>query len=189
MYSMVLVMALAGSAEVPDCHWNCGCFGSSYGCYGRCYGGCYGGYYAGCYGGYRGGCYGGNYSGTVVYSGCSGYYQGRPAGYTVPPAGEKVGEPKKNYDQTSAAAPARIVVTLPPNAKLMIDDYASSQTSTQRVLVTPPIPPGQEFSYTLVAEVTQDGQQVRQSQRVTVRPGQEMPVRFNLTSVPATAAR
>jgi uncharacterized protein (TIGR03000 family) len=57
MYSMVLVMALAGGAEAPDCHRGggyCGCYG--------------GGGYGGCYGGY-GDCHGGGHHGGGLFGG------------------------------------------------------------------------------------------------------------------------
>jgi uncharacterized protein (TIGR03000 family) len=69
MYSMVLMVALTGGAEVPDCH-RCGCHGGYGGCYGGCWGGCYGGGYGGCHGGGYGGCWGGCYGGG--YGGCYG---------------------------------------------------------------------------------------------------------------------
>jgi uncharacterized protein (TIGR03000 family) len=86
MYSMVLMLALSGSAELPDCHGGRhGCRGGGYGgCYGGCRGGCYGGgcrggCYGGCYGGgcygggcYGGGCYGGGCYGGMSYGGCYG---------------------------------------------------------------------------------------------------------------------
>ncbi|HEV3256310.1 MAG TPA: TIGR03000 domain-containing protein [Gemmataceae bacterium] len=91
MYSVVLMMALTGSADVPafghhnGCH---GCYGG--GCYGGgCYGSsCYGG---GCYGSscYGGGCNGGGHhlfhrrhgcSGGGCYGGCSGYWGGYASG-------------------------------------------------------------------------------------------------------------
>ena len=186
MYSVVLVMALAGSTEAPDCHWgrnSCGCWGSSYsGCYGGYSGGCYGGGYGSSYGG---GCYGGGVYGGGVQGGV---YQ-TPA-QPMPGTGERIGEPKKGKDQANVSAPGTIVVTLPANARLTIDGgYVSQQNSPQRVLVTPPIQPGEEFTYTLVAEVTQDGQPVSQSQRVTVRPGQQSPVSFNFTTTPTAASR
>jgi uncharacterized protein (TIGR03000 family) len=105
MYSMVLVMALSGSADVPlhrhGCHcgcwgggcyscggcWGGGCYGGCYGggcygggCYGGCSGGCWGG---GCYGGcYGGGCWGGGcYGGGCYGGGCSGGYAGCCGGY------------------------------------------------------------------------------------------------------------
>lgn len=67
MYSVVLMMALTGGAEAPDCHRGSGgCQGAVAGCYGGAPvytgGGCYGGapVYGGCYGG-------------AVSYGCSGY--------------------------------------------------------------------------------------------------------------------
>jgi uncharacterized protein (TIGR03000 family) len=67
MYSMVLMVALSGGAEVPD--WGRG------GCHG-CYGGCFGGCYGGCYGGCWGGCYGGGCYGYGCWGGCYGCYGG-----------------------------------------------------------------------------------------------------------------
>jgi uncharacterized protein (TIGR03000 family) len=204
MYSVVLVMALAGSAEAPDCHRNCGCCGvvSNHGCqgcygggcygggYGGCNGGCYGvrtGCFGGCYGGGYGGCMGGCYGGN--YGGCMG---GSYGGVIVAPAtgmppAEKVPGPKK--DQVFVPTPGTIVVTLPADAKLSIDGYVSTQTSAQRRLVTPALQPGQDFTYTLVAETSQNGQPVSQSQSVTVRAGQVTPVNFTFNTMPAAASR
>jgi uncharacterized protein (TIGR03000 family) len=84
MYTVVVMAALGGAVDLPDCGRHrrgggcSGCYGG--GCYGGCYGGggCWGG---GCYGGgyYSGGCYGGG-----CYGGGSGYAYGgysRPYGY------------------------------------------------------------------------------------------------------------
>jgi uncharacterized protein (TIGR03000 family) len=170
MYGVVLVMALAGSAEAPDCHGRCGCHGGGYG-------GCYGGGYGGCYGGGYGGCYGGCYGGGGVYYVPSG-------GTKEMPKSEKLDAPKqKGSDEI--ATPATIVVTLPADAKLTIDGYVSKQTTAQRRLVTVPIRPGQEFTYEFVAE--RNG--VRQTQNVTVRGGQTAPVNFDFNTVPVSASR
>src|SRR5439155_16736258 len=138
--------------------------GVSYGCYG---------------GGYGGGCYGGGMS----YGG--GYYGGPR--YMPGGAPEKIGEPKKEKgpEQVTVPTPAVIIVSLPTNAKLTIDGYVSKQTSSERRLVTVPIAPGQEFTYTFVAEM--NGAQ--QAQTVTVRAGQTMPVNFNFSTQPTTASR
>jgi uncharacterized protein (TIGR03000 family) len=209
MYSVVMVMALAGSAEVQGCHIHCGCLGIRSGCHGGCYGGCYGGGYGGSsvgcygggYGGSSGGCYGGGYGGYSVgcYGGGYGGYSGGCYGggmmygspgmiQQVPGGPEKLDTPKKE-EQAKVPAPATIVVTLPANARLVIDGYTSNQTSDRRVLLTPPIPAGQEFTYSLVVHVNQDGQDVQQTQRVTVRPGQQVPVRFTFNTLPAAASR
>jgi uncharacterized protein (TIGR03000 family) len=139
------------------------CHWSSYGNGGWGYGG-WG--YGGCcdwgYGGCYYGCgYGGYYAGD--YGGCYAGYQ--------------------------TAAPAYMVVTMPAGAKLTIDGYVSTQTSSLRHLVTPDLRPGQQFTYTLVAEMTQNGQVVQQSQKVTVRAGQTVPVSFTPATTTATAHR
>ena len=73
MYSMVLMVALSGGAEVPD-FGRGGCYGGGWGgCYGGCYGGgCYGyGCWGGCYGLYGTGCGGSCYGGYGCWG--SGY--------------------------------------------------------------------------------------------------------------------
>src|SRR5205809_904267 len=100
MYSVVLVMALAGSAEAPDCHCGqnkhgCqgvvvshGCLGSRVGCLGGCLGG-------------RNSCHGG----TVV--GCMGGVVVVPAGDAKKmPEPEKLKDPKKGKDQVFLPTPA-----------------------------------------------------------------------------------
>ena len=136
------------------------------------------------------GCYGCNgYTGCTGYMGCTGVYgcaggvMVAPAGAKTMPAGEKIDAPKK---ETSLPTPGTIVVTLPADAKLIVDGYVSKQTSAQRRLVTPAIQPGQEFTYTLVAETTQNGQTVSLTHQVTVRAGQQMPVNFDFSTT-ATA--
>jgi len=226
MYSVVLVVALAGGAEAPDCHRGgcgggcygggvsygcsgggcfgghhhrggscCGCSGGGYvgGCYGGgygggyggiSYGGCYGGGYGGGYGGCYGGGYGGGYGGYGMPGGGYPYYQGNPKSM---PGAEKIGDPKeKKSEEVNVPTPGTLVVNLPANAKLTIDGYVSKQSTSQRRLVTTPINPGQEFTYTLVAEV--NGAQVTQT--VTVRAGEEVPVTFNFTTaVPVSTGR
>jgi len=110
MYSVVLMMALSGGADLPASHGCKGCCGgcySCYGCCGGCYGcsgcnGCKGGHHKSCNGCYScygccGGCYGchgcyssysghGCYScygccgGCYGYSGCGGCYGGAVSG-------------------------------------------------------------------------------------------------------------
>jgi uncharacterized protein (TIGR03000 family) len=112
MYSVVLLMALSGGAEAPDCHKSCGgCSGCSgysgchggvvstcHGCsgYSGCSGSCHGGGHrlfgghGGCHGGGlfggRHGCHGGSgcHGG---YSGCCGGYVGCCGGAMMAPCG------------------------------------------------------------------------------------------------------
>lgn len=232
MYSVVLMMALSGSADVPAWGKGGGCYGGGGGCYGgggsSCRGGgflggrgsCGGGgflggmlgkhrgggcsgYGGGCSGygsgyggcsGYGGGCSGyghgngyGNCCGNVSYGGCvgsAGCVGGAPA-TTLPPVTspkppEKVPSPKK---ETMAPAPATIFVSLPAEAKLIVDDVVTKSTSSDRVFVSPALPRGQDFSYTLTAEVVRDGKAVSVSRKVAVRAGEETRVSLELPAV------
>ncbi len=110
-----------------------------------------GGYYGGygCGGYYGGGC-----------GGCGGYY----GGY--------------GYSGVSYTAPATIVVNLPADAKLTIDDAATVSTSARRVFRSPDLPTGQNFHYTLKAEFSHDGKPVVISKQVAVRAGEETDVKI-----------
>ncbi len=172
MYSVVLLMAMTSSAEMPACHRG-----------GR-HGGCGGG--GGCYSG--GGCgYGG---GGCGYGGCGGYasggYGGCSSGYCS--AGYGAGGvcygPTVGDALASVDAPATIVVTLPEDAKLSIDDSPTTSTSGNRVFVSPSLPSGREYHYTLRAEVMRDGKAVQLEEKITVRAGEETRVELTL---PATS--
>jgi uncharacterized protein (TIGR03000 family) len=145
------------------------------------YGGCYGGGgYGGCYGGAGMG-YGGCYGGGMAYPAGGGMYMGAPAGGVAPEGVKKMPKP----DKSSLAAPpaATIVVSLPADAKLSIDDSPTTSTGPSRVFVTPELAPDRDFHYTLKAEVVRDGRPITLQKQVTVRAGQETPVTFTL---PAT---
>jgi uncharacterized protein (TIGR03000 family) len=188
MYSVVLMMALTATTDTPDlgrggCHGGggrhhrgggcCGCYGGGYGgCYGGCYGGGYGGCYGGCYGGGYGGCYGGGYGGC--YGGAYGI-GGMP--YVTQEQLKNLPKPKK--EEASLPTPATIVVSLPANAKLTIDNDATEQSSSQRVFVSPALQPGRDYHYTLEARFEQDGKPVVLKQEVAVRAGRTTPVTFS----------
>ena len=192
MYSIVLMMALTTGGESPAwCHgcggcWGCGgCYGG--GCWGGkgCYGGgCYGGGYygGGCYGGgcYGGGCYGGGCYGGGCYSNGGGVIYTQPAtngGTTTTPP------PKKTAIEPNAAT---IVVSLPADAKLSIDNSATRATGATRTFSTPSLEKGKEFRYTLKAEVVRDGQTLSSTKEVTVQAGRE--TRITLDDMTPAAA-
>jgi uncharacterized protein (TIGR03000 family) len=151
-------------------HRGHGCCGSTYVTYG-CYGGGYG-----CYGGGYG-CYGGGY-------GCTGGPHHMPK--MEEKKGEQLGKPK-GTDMGAIPAPATIVVSLPADARLTIDGNATTSTGDRRVFVSPDLNPGQEYHYTLTAQITSNGQTMRIEKRIPVRAGQETPV--SLTMAEAVAAR
>jgi uncharacterized protein (TIGR03000 family) len=100
---------------------------------------------------------------------------------------DKDKDKKKDNDEAAAAAPARITVHLPANARLTIDGEATTSTSAVREFVSPALAAGKNFSYTFQAEFTRDGKTVVETRDVTVRAGLNTEVRFasNLTSVAA----
>jgi uncharacterized protein (TIGR03000 family) len=67
---------------------------------------------------------------------------------------------------------ATLVVTLPEDAKLMIDDHQTISTSAERVFTTPPLEGGKDFHYTLKAQVVRDGQVRSIVREVTIHSGE-----------------
>jgi len=215
MYSVVLLMAIGGGADVPACHSGHGCSGYSschggghgraachggagcHGGYASCNGGgaCHGGgacYGGGCHGGGHrlfggghrhachggGGCYGGGCYGGCTGGGCTGAPVTGDKPKDMPKPGDK---PKDKEDEVSKAAPATIIVSLPTEAKLSIDDAATTSTGAVRTFVSPVLENGREFHYDLKAEV--NGKSL--TKRITVRAGEETRVEIDMTSIAA----
>jgi uncharacterized protein (TIGR03000 family) len=88
---------------------------------------------------------------------------------------------KKGTEEVSNA-PATLVVSLPADARLTVDGNATRATSARRTFVTPALEVGGEYTYTLRAEVAQDGQVAVQTQNVTVRAGETTEVSFTFAS-------
>jgi uncharacterized protein (TIGR03000 family) len=177
----------------------CGCYGGGWGgCYGGGWGGCYGGCYGacyGCWGGYAGwGCMGclGSYYGAPTYPGS--IYMGGTAGGTVvpggtyPPGAEGLGAPVTDTDKDKdkgkskdkdkdgrgslSSNKAKLVVELPADAKLFIDDLPMKTTSGVRSFNTPALQPGQAYYYMVRVETMRDGKPLSETRRVIVRAGQ-----------------
>src|SRR5262249_25927463 len=77
-----------------------------------------------------------------------------------------------------AATPATILVSVPENAKLTIDDAATTSTAAERVFVTPALTPGKSYHYTMKVEYVQDGKPVVITKKVDVTAGNETKVNF-----------
>lgn len=174
MYSLVLMTALATAPEMPNCHWKCGCHGGGYGY--SC-GGCHGGYY-GCYGGCYG-CYGGCYGCTGCY-GCAGCW-----GVPVAPAmqvkpAEMVPAPKPDGKPGAVAAPVqgKLLVELPDDARLFVDDQRVQTPAGRRTFNTPALTPGQSYYYMVRMEVDINGKTHQETKQVIVRAGQTAEVAF-----------
>jgi uncharacterized protein (TIGR03000 family) len=202
MYSVILMTALTASTTAPGCwfkasHGCHGCYGGfrngCYGCYGAasygCYGcagyGCYGGGCYGCYGGYAvyyGGCFGchGCYGCYGCY-GCAGYQvvpstPMTPAAPVEKPA-EPVAPPVKT-DEGAKPGQAKLIIDLPADAKLYIDNQLMKTTSERRTFNTPNLDRGQLYYYVLRAEVVHNGKVHSETKRVIVQAGEETRTTF-----------
>jgi uncharacterized protein (TIGR03000 family) len=176
MYSIVLMAALTAGSATPDWHHGGGCWG---GCFGSGYGGGYGVGYDG-YDGY--GCWGG-YS-NWSYGGVSHPGMVSPGGYgvtggTVVPGtgtgGEELGKPKSNKNgdkETMIPTRAKLVVELPANAKLFIDDMPVKTSAGVLTFHTPGLESGKAYFYMVRIERMRDGAPVSETRRIIVRAGQ-----------------
>jgi uncharacterized protein (TIGR03000 family) len=111
-----------------------------------------------------------NYAGSVAPAA-----YGMDGGYVLPEGAT-----------SQAARPATLVVTLPADARLTVDNTPTRLTSARRVFNSPPLQPGRSYRYTLKAEIVRDGQTLTTTRDVNVRAGQETDV--NLEFQPATAS-
>ena len=196
----------AGCFGCNGCYGSCsGCYGSCHGCWGSCHGcwsislgcrggcnGCYGSYagcygcYGSCYGCYGAGCYGGAGYGSPGH-GSPGYGGDRAWGTApgaMPPAmdmrpAEPLPRPEKKSDTKPFGTPqARLIVELPADAKLYVDDRLMKTMSARREFHTPSLIPGQTYYYILRAEVERDGQKHMQTKQILVRAGEEVRTSF-----------
>lgn len=172
-----------------NCYGNTGtygCYGQAFYGHGHVYGGhgCYGSFgYYGCYGDWR--CYGQIQGSPYHVTPAPGAPPGKEPPEKVPPP-KKDDPPKKdNGDEVSNRG--RLVVELPADAKLFIDGQPTKTPSATRVFQTPDLQPGETYYYVLRAEVVRNGQTLTQTQRVTMRPGQESRADFNGMDAAAVA--
>jgi uncharacterized protein (TIGR03000 family) len=162
------------------------CRGLSYGggdggdCYGGAYWGCCGyginGYATygchGCYGCY--GCYGCTGYAPSLTPGVApgGYYPALPT--TAPGGGSDVLPPPKKEGTSRAPTRARLVVELPADAQLYVDDRRTQATSERRTFQTPELEKGQAYYYEVRVEAVRDGKPVSETRRVVVKAGEEV---------------
>ncbi len=73
---------------------------------------------------------------------------------------------------------ATVVVRLPKDAKLWVDEVSCPLTSDVRSFNTPALKTGRKYFYTLKAEVVRDGKPVTEARRVLVAAGKRVDVDF-----------
>jgi uncharacterized protein (TIGR03000 family) len=85
----------------------------------------------------------------------------------VPPPTPK----KKGGDEEASLNRARLIVEVPADAKIFIDDKPTTSTSNIRTFVTPDLERGKSYMYTVRAEAMRDGQPVSETKTVGVAAG------------------
>ncbi len=176
MYGAIVAAMLTTTAPAaPDWCWGFQGFGCSPYAWG------YGGYYCG----WGGWCYPWGYCG--YYYPCYGW----PVAYCYPVAAASGSSAREKALEAQirelreeqrrlegAAAPARVVVTLPTDARLFVDDDPCPLTGARRSFDTPDLKPGVTYHYTIRVELTRSGEPVKVSKRVTVEAGKATLVEF-----------
>jgi uncharacterized protein (TIGR03000 family) len=148
-------------------------YGVNYGISFQCHG-CYG-----CYGGWS--CYGSPVSPVFTN------WMGAPV-----PSNEPAIDPNAPGAPKAPEAPlpkgamrSNVIIELPENAKLYVDDIPMKDGSTQRAFQTPLLDPAQVYFYDIRVEVTNNGKVSTDRQRIVIRPGQTVTAAFNDPDRPA----
>jgi uncharacterized protein (TIGR03000 family) len=102
-------------------------------------------------------------------------------------APERIREPRGNQPRGGgegeamlSTGSATLVVSLPAEAKLAVDGFVTSSTSSVRTLTSPVLENGKDYVYDLKAEVVRDGRTLTSSKQVTVRAGDMVNVTLDL---------
>jgi uncharacterized protein (TIGR03000 family) len=99
---------------------------------------------------------------------------GAPAG-TAP--AETVPAPKKE-EPKKVDGSARLIIDVPTDAKLFIDDQAMKTASARRTFSTPALQPGQAYYYEVRAEVVRDGKTQSETKKIIVKAGEVVRASF-----------
>jgi uncharacterized protein (TIGR03000 family) len=96
--------------------------------------------------------------------------------------------PKRKADEESAAPNrARMIVEVPSDAKLFIDDKPMKTTNEKRSFSTPDLEKGETYYYEVRVEVMRDGKPLSETRKVIMKPGEVAKVNFKNIETTATA--
>jgi uncharacterized protein (TIGR03000 family) len=96
---------------------------------------------------------------------------------TAPPASYQAYYPPATGTGQSDSM-AQVTVKVPANAKVWFDDTPTTSTGSTREFESPPLTPGQQYSYAIRASWNQDGHEVTQTKQVEVTAGSHVNVDF-----------
>jgi uncharacterized protein (TIGR03000 family) len=107
---------------------------------------------------------------------------------TVVPETEK--KQKDKEEGTAAPNRARLIVEVPADSKLFIDDKPMKTTSEKRSFSTPTLVEGESYYYEVRVEAMRDGKPVSETKKVTIKAGEVAKVDFKkMDSVASVKAR
>jgi uncharacterized protein (TIGR03000 family) len=110
---------------------------------------------------------------TQSYPGPGQSVQGQPMPPgTTPGTPGAPGSERRAFYGANVSAPAQLSVRLPAMAELQIDGQKTRSTGPMRRYTSPPLEPGQQYTYELRAKWMQNGREMTRTRTVEVRPGQ-----------------
>ncbi len=131
---------------------------------------------------YGGGYYGGRYYSPYYYGYNRPYYAPYYYGYDYSTPDyyyPDAPEIRQSFYSGPAEQNATVAVTVPTaDAQVWFDNAPTTQRGTQRTFHSPPLQSGSNYTYTIKARWTENGQAVEQQRQVQVQPSQTVSVDF-----------
>ncbi len=88
-----------------------------------------------------------------------------------------------------APAQARVIISIPDGARLLVNDIPIVVDPAARLFVTPQLEPGRSYYYVFKVEMQTDGGLLRDEKRVEVAAGRQVNVDFMGLATAAAARR
>ncbi|OAI48392.1 hypothetical protein AYO44_07095 [Planctomycetaceae bacterium SCGC AG-212-F19] len=117
-----------------------------------------------------------NYPGSMPGPGLPPDYRGNvrhPVYYDVPPVAKPAPPPIMQGEKV-----AHIIVDVPADAEVWIENQKTQQGGASRWFVSPALEPNQVYEYRIRARWTEQGQQVEQTQKISVQAGERATLGF-----------
>jgi uncharacterized protein (TIGR03000 family) len=139
--------------------------------------------YAGGYGGLE-------YPAPSYYTAPGGPVTGYQPVYT-PPIGQEYGyfAPSGAGEAPAVNRAVLINVSVPANAQIWVEGKRTTDSGAFRQFISPPLPPGREFSYDIKVRWTEDGKEVTRSRHITVHAGDVVNLSFNSGTASVSSGR
>jgi uncharacterized protein (TIGR03000 family) len=80
-----------------------------------------------------------------------------------------------------------LVIDLPADAKLTIEDQPMTSTSATRTFTSPALEFGKNYTYTLKAEIVREGKTLSTTREVKVKAGEDVRVSLDIPSATVAA--